>query len=229
MITHVQMRDSLNAEFAKIGKALSSPKRLQIIELLHQCAKSVETLAENTQMTLANTSQHLQVLRAAGLVESDRKGTFMIYKLSGPLVHELISKVRQVAETHLAEVDRALAKLRENSAELENVDRAKLTKLAKAGKVIILDVRPADEYQAAHLPYAISIPLEKLEGHLDKLPREQQIVAYCRGTYCFLAGEALQVLKRKGYHVSLLREGVSEWKEHGQPVVSGRKPIGTEE
>ena len=107
MITMLQMRESLNTEFAKIGKALSSPKRLQIIELLHQCSKSVDTLAENTQMTLANTSQHLQVLRAAGLVESSRSGTFIIYSLSGPLVHELISLVRQVAETHIAEVDRA--------------------------------------------------------------------------------------------------------------------------
>lgn len=229
MITLVQMRDNLNAEFAKIGKALSSPKRLQIIELLHQCPKSVDTLAENTQMTLANTSQHLQVLRGAGLVESDRNGTYMIYRLSGPLVHELISKVRQVAESHLAEVDRALAKLREESAELENVDRAKLTKLAKAGKVIVLDLRPTDEYQAAHLPYAISVPLETLEEHLDKLPQDQHIVAYCRGPYCLLASEAIRILKKKGYHVSQLRDGIGEWKEHGQPVVSGPDPIGKEE
>ncbi|MBK6765686.1 MAG: metalloregulator ArsR/SmtB family transcription factor [bacterium] len=228
MITMLQMRESLNTEFAKIGKALSSPKRLQIIELLHQCSKSVDTLAENTQMTLANTSQHLQVLRAAGLVESSRSGTFIIYSLSGPLVHELISLVRQVAETHIAEVDRALAKLRDSGTDLENVDRVKLTKLAKSGKVIVLDVRPHDEYQAAHVPYAISVPLEKLEDYLDRLPRDQQIVAYCRGPYCLLAGEAIRILKKHGLHASQLREGVSEWQRQGQAVVTGDDPAPAE-
>jgi len=229
MITMLQMRENLNSEFAKIGKALSSPKRLQIIELLHQCPKSVETLAENTEMTLANTSQHLQVLRAAGLVESSRNGTFMIYNLSGPLVHELITLVRQVAETHIAEVDRALAKFREPGSELENVDRAKLTKLAKSGKVIVLDVRPHDEYQAAHLPYAISIPLDMLEKHLDRLPREQQIVAYCRGPYCLLAGEAIRMLKRHGFHASQLRDSVSDWQRLGQTVATGDEPAPEED
>lgn len=219
MLTLVRLRDILNSEFSKIGRVLSSPKRIELIELLNECPKSVETLAENTGMSLANTSQHLQVLRGAGLVQAERRGTFMIYSLASSLVHDLVSMVRQVAETHLAEVDRALAKIRESSSELENVDRSKLIRLAKDGKVIVLDVRPKDEFEAAHLPYAISIPLAKLEQQLDSLPRDQQIVAYCRGPYCLLAGEAARILKKHGFQVSTLRDGVSEWKASGQQVV----------
>ncbi len=193
-----RLRDNLSSEFSKIGRVLSSPKRIEIIELLFQCPKSVETLAENTGMSLANTSQHLQVLRGAGMVEAQRSGTYMIYQLASPLVHELVSMVRQVAETHLADVDRALAKIREGTTDLENIDRTQLMQRAKEGKVIVLDVRPQDEYNAAHLPFAVSIPLAKLEKQLATLPRDQQIVAYCRGPYCLLAGEAVRLLKHKG-------------------------------
>jgi rhodanese-related sulfurtransferase/DNA-binding transcriptional ArsR family regulator len=215
-----RLRDTLNTEFSKIGRVLSSPRRIDIIELLKECPKTVETLADNTGMSLANTSQHLQVLRAAGLVLVERKGTYMIYSLASTLVHDLVSMVRQVAETHIADVDRALTKIRESSSELENVDRAKLMQLAKDGKVIVLDVRPKDEFEAAHLPYAISVPLGKLEQQLETLPREQQIVAYCRGPYCLLAGQAARILNKHGFHASTLRDGVLEWKASGQPVVS---------
>ncbi|MCB9357856.1 MAG: metalloregulator ArsR/SmtB family transcription factor [Calditrichaeota bacterium] len=221
MLNVARMRDSLNLEFSRIGRVLSSPKRIEIIELLRQCPKSVETLADNTGMSLANTSQHLQVLRGAGMVEAQRQGTYMIYQLTSPLVHELVSMVRQVAETHLADVDRAIAKIREGAAELENVDRMKLVQLAKEGKVIVLDVRPSDEYEAGHLPYAVSIPLAKLEKELSSLPHEQQIVAYCRGPYCLLAGEAVRILRKKGFQASNIRDGVGEWKALGLPVETG--------
>ena len=220
MLSLTRLRDTLHNEFSKIGRVLSSPKRIEIIELLHECSKSVETLADNTGMSLANTSQHLQVLRGAGMVEAERKGTYMIYSLASPLVHELVSMVRQVAETHLADVDRALSQIRESSNELEDVDRGKLMQLAKDGKVIVLDVRPKDEFEASHLPYAISIPLAKLEKQLDTLPREQQVVAYCRGPYCLLAGEATRILRKHGYQASSLRDGVAEWKAAGQQIVA---------
>ncbi|MCL4306220.1 ArsR family transcriptional regulator [bacterium] len=221
-MTHFdRLRDNLSSEFSKIGRVLSSPKRIEIIELLFQCPKSVETLAENTGMSLANTSQHLQVLRGAGMVEAQRSGTYMIYQLASPLVHELVSMVRQVAETHLADVDRALAKIREGTTDLENIDRTQLMQRAKEGKVIVLDVRPQDEYNAAHLPFAVSIPLAKLEKQLATLPRDQQIVAYCRGPYCLLAGEAVRLLKHKGFKATHIRDGVGEWKAHGLPLETG--------
>ncbi len=220
MDTVRQFRDTLNRNFSRIGKALSSHKRLELLELLHQCPKNVDALAANTEMSSANTSQHLQVLRAAGLVESSREGTHIFYRLSSELVWELVRTVRQVAETHLADVDRAIAQLRENQHSLEEVDRVKLAKLAAAGKVIVLDVRPSDEYEAAHLPYAISVPLDQLESFLNKLPADQKIVAYCRGPYCLLAGHAVKILRKHGFQANELGEGVAEWQERGLEVVT---------
>jgi len=218
MDTEQQLRDYLNREFARIGKALASHKRLEILELLHQCPKSVDTLAENTGMSPANTSQHLQILRGAGLVQSSRDGTYIIYRLTSEGVYDLLRVLRQVAETHLAEVDRALQKLHENPHALEQVGRERLAEMVKNGKVILLDVRPADEYAAAHLPRAVSIPLDELEQHLDRLPRNQQIVAYCRTPYCIMSNVAVSLLRRKGFNAAVLGESVSEWQEHGQDV-----------
>jgi rhodanese-related sulfurtransferase/DNA-binding transcriptional ArsR family regulator len=217
-----QFRENLNRHFSRIGKALSSHKRLEILELLRQCPKSVDSLAESTEMTSANTSQHLQVLRSAGLVESSRSGTHIVYRLSGDLVWELVRSVRQVAETHLADVDRALAQLRENQHTLEGVDRAELARLANAGKVIVLDVRPKDEFEAAHLPHAISIPLDDLENSLGKIPKHQTVVAYCRGPYCLLASQAVSLLRKHGFTASQLGEGLVEWRERGLPTESGQ-------
>lgn len=213
-----QFRDNLNRHFSRIGKALSSHKRLEILELLRQCPKSVDVLAAGTEMTSANTSQHLQVLRSAGLVESSRSGTHIVYRLSGDLVWELVRTVRQVAETHLADVDRALAQLRENQHSLAGVDRAELSRLASAGKVIVLDVRPKDEFEAAHLPHAISIPLDELEHSLGKFPPHQTVVAYCRGPYCLLASQAVAFLRKHGFSASQLGEGLTEWRESGMPT-----------
>ena len=215
-----RFRDNLNAHFSRVGKALSSHKRLEILDLLNQSPKSVDTLAEYTGMSSANTSQHLQVLRGAGLVESSREGTHIIYRLSGSLVYELVRKLRQVAETHLADVDRAIAQLREHQHVLEELDRVRLSQLASEGKVIVLDVRPTEEYRSAHLPYAVSIPLDQLDQHLDELPSDLQIVAYCRGPYCFLAGQAVALLRKKGYQANALGEGVSEWRDSGGDIVS---------
>jgi rhodanese-related sulfurtransferase len=219
MTTVREIKDKLNEQFARIGHALSSPKRLELLELLHQCEKSVETLVANSGMGVANTSRHLQVLRGAGLVETRRDGIYIFYRLADDQVYDLVSNMKRVAESRLAEVERVLANLADDSDEVEVMDRNKLMKLAKAGKIIVLDVRPADEYLAGHLPHAISIPLDRLKSHLNKLPLDQQIVAYCRGPYCVLSGEAVRVLRSKGFKATRLGDGVAEWKAAGMPVV----------
>jgi len=222
MTTVREIKDKLNEQFARIGHALSSPKRLELLELLHQCEKSVETLVANSGMSIANTSRHLQVLRGAGLVETRREGIYVFYRLPDDQVYEMVSSMKRVAESRLAEVERVLADLADDQNDVEVVDRAKLTKLAKAGKIIVLDVRPEDEYVAGHIPHAISIPLDKLKSHLNKLPQDQQIVAYCRGPYCVLSGEAVRVLRSKGFEATRLGDGIAEWRAAGQPVVSGQ-------
>ncbi|HEY3295312.1 MAG TPA: metalloregulator ArsR/SmtB family transcription factor [bacterium] len=221
MPTVRDIKDKLNEQFARIGHALSSPKRLELLELLHQCEKSVETLVANTGMTIANTSRHLQVLRGAGLVETRREGIYVFYRLADGQVYDLVSNMKKVAQSRLAEVERVLSDITDDPKEVEIIDRNKLLKLAKGGKIIMLDVRPEDEYAAEHIPHALSIPLDKLKSHLDRLPQGQQIVAYCRGPYCVLAGEAVRVLRSKGFEAIRLGDGVAEWKAAGMPVVHG--------
>jgi rhodanese-related sulfurtransferase len=221
-ITSVRdLKDKLNEQFARIGHALSSPKRLELLELLRQCEKSVETLVANSGMSVANTSRHLQVLRGAGLVETRRDGIYIIYRLADDQVYDLVSKMKRVAESRLAEVERVLAGLTDDQSDVEVMDRNKLMKLAKAGKVIVLDVRPEDEYLSGHIPHAISIPLDKLKSHLNKLPQDQQIVAYCRGPYCILSGEAVRILRSKGFAATRLGDGIAEWKAAGMQVAHG--------
>lgn len=213
------VKEKLNAQFARIGQALASPKRLELLELLHQCEKSVETLVENTGMSIANTSRHLQILRAAGLVETRREGIYIFYRLADHQVSDLVGTMKRVAQSRLAEVERVLAGFGDDSSEVESVERGQLLKLAKAGKIVVLDVRPEDEYRAEHLPNALSIPLSQLKNQLDRLPKDQRIVAYCRGPFCVMAGEAVRVLRSKGFQAVRLGDGVAEWKAAGMPVI----------
>ena len=153
-------------------------------------------------------------------METRREGTYVFYRLADEHVYELVSSMKHVAQSRLAEVERVLANLTDDDpADVEVIDRAKLLKLAKAGKILFLDVRPEDEYMAAHIPHALSIPLDKLKHHLNKLPQNQQIVAYCRGPYCLLASEAVRVLRGKGFEAIRLGDGVAEWKAAGLPLV----------
>jgi rhodanese-related sulfurtransferase len=220
MQTIRDIKDQLNEQFARIGHALSSPKRLELLELLRQCEKSVETLAKNAGMSVANTSRHLQILRGAELVAIRREGIYIIYRLADEQVAGLVSNLRSVAESRLAEVERVLESINEDMDELEVVDRVKLIQLAESGEIIVLDVRPEDEFQAAHLPHAVSIPLASLMDRINELPRNQQIVAYCRGPYCVLASQAVRILQGKGYNATRLGDGVAEWKAAGGQVVS---------
>ena len=170
-------------------------------------------------MSFANTSRHLQVLRGAGLVETRREGIHIFYRLADEQVHELVRSTKRVAQSRLAEVERVLSDITDDPDVVEVVDRNKLQKLVKAGKIIVLDVRPEDEYMAEHIPHALSIPLDKLKYHLNKLPKDHQIFAYCRGPYCILSGEAVRVLRGSGFQATLLGDGIAEWKAAGMPVV----------
>jgi rhodanese-related sulfurtransferase/DNA-binding transcriptional ArsR family regulator len=212
------VRDKLYEQFARIGHAMSTSKRLELLELLSQCEKDVETLAEHTQMSTANTSRHLQVLRGAGLVEARRAGLHVFYRLADEHVWELLNSMRRLADSRLADVDRIMAEMYSETDELEPIDRVHLLQLAKAGDITILDVRPEDEYRAAHLPHALSVPLPKLKTYLNKLPREQKIVAFCRGPYCLLAREALKIMRGKGFDAVRMKDGISEWRRARMPI-----------
>lgn len=219
-------KSELFEEFARVGKALANGKRLELLDLLSQGERSVETLAAAAGLGLSTASAHLQSLRHAGLVTTRRDGNRIHYDLAGPDVLALYSLVRSVAQEHVAEVEtKRVAYLgldpRRAGGEAE-VTREDLLVRARAGTVTVLDVRPDEEYSAAHIPGAISIPLEELSGRLSELPADREIVAYCRGAYCVLAYEAVDLLRSAGRSSSRLNEGMLEWKLRGLPVAAGR-------
>jgi rhodanese-related sulfurtransferase/DNA-binding transcriptional ArsR family regulator len=208
-------------QFARVAKAMSSGNRLELLEFLAQGERSVDALAEVSGMTVANTSQHLQQLRQAGLVESRKEGLRVYYRLSGDDVLELLDSVRQVAERHLAEVDRLVRDYLTSRDNLEPVLREDLLQRVKEGLVMVLDVRPAEEYRSGHLPGAVNVPLGELEGHLEQLDPQREVVAYCRGPHCILAFEAVARLRAQGISARRLQDGFPEWKGSGLPVESG--------
>ncbi|MBK8064982.1 MAG: metalloregulator ArsR/SmtB family transcription factor [Betaproteobacteria bacterium] len=212
------LKDLLYEQVARIGKAVSSPKRLELLELLAQGEKSVEILAAEISTDIKLTSAHLKSLREARLVTSRREGKYMIYGLSGGDVAGLWVMLREVAEEHLLELRLAVDAMKAEPAKLASVGRAELLEMARSGKVVVIDVRPREEYDAAHLPYARSMPLAELEQRLSELPKSRQIVAYCRGPYCLLSDEAVALLGARGYRVRKIFDGVSEWQAAGLPV-----------
>lgn len=206
---------------ASVARALGNGHRLALVERLAQTEASVETLAETTGLTVGNASQHLQQLRRAGLVTARRDGKQMFYRLTDERIVTLLTLLRQVAETNLAEMERLISRLfaaDDAKGALQSVDRDELLQGMASGKVALLDVRPELEYEAGHLPEAINIPLEQLEGMLEKLPKDKEIIAYCRGPYCVLSHEAVQRLRQLGYQVRRFEEGYPEWKAAGLPV-----------
>lgn len=214
-------KDAIYDQFARIGKAVSSPKRLELLDLLCQSERTVETLAKEAGMTMANASQHLQVLRAARLVEVEKEGVFITYRLADLSVCELFRAMRVLAESRLAEVEQIKRQFLEGREGMEPVDRDALLERVREGAVTVLDVRPAEEYNAGHIPGAVSIPLDELELHLSGLPRDQEIVAYCRGPYCVLSVQAVEILRSKGFHAVRLEEGIQDWRFIGLPVAVG--------
>jgi rhodanese-related sulfurtransferase/DNA-binding transcriptional ArsR family regulator len=210
----------LAGHLSRIGKALAGPVRVHILELLTQAPGTVEQLAAETAQSLANTSQHLRVLREARLVDAERRGLYVTYRLASPSVAELFVRFREVAEEQLSEVRLARQALAERSADVEVVDRKTLLQRLRSGAAILIDVRPAAEFAAGHLPGALSMPLAQLPKHLSGLPKGREIVAYCRGPYCTMAVEAVRLLVRRGRRARRLEDGVAEWRTAGLDVVT---------
>lgn len=218
MSTAGGFKQKLFAQFARVGKALSNGNRLELLEFLAQGERSVDDLAQASGLSMANTSQHLQQLRQAGLVHSRKEGLKVFYTLSGDDVILLLDALRGVAERHLADVDRLVHSYLTVRDELEPVPRSELLQRVQQGLVTVLDVRPVEEFSAGHIPGAINIPLSELESHLDQLDPAQEIVAYCRGPHCVLAFDAVARLRKQGLQARRLQDGFPEWKVAGLPV-----------
>lgn len=206
-----RVKDILYEQVARIGKATSSPKRLELIELLCQGEKTVETLAKEAAISMKLASAHLRELRSAHLVETERSGKNIFYRIANREVAEFWVAIRSLAEDRLVELKMALAQITNAPKELTPKDRDALVKAARKGEVIVLDVRPTPEFEAAHLPYAQSLPIDELKLRLSDLPKDKTIVAYCRGPYCLMAKDAVDLLKQKGFEAIHLPEGVAEW------------------
>jgi rhodanese-related sulfurtransferase/DNA-binding transcriptional ArsR family regulator len=221
-VAHRKFKDRLYGQFALIGKALASPGRLELLELLAQGPRTVEALATESSLSIANASQHLQILRQAGLVDSQKHGLFVEYRLAGQDVFELCRVLRVVAETRNAELERIVRDHFGDREASEAVSIDELLKRARKADVVILDTRPAAELAAGHIAGAISVPIEDLLQELRKLPKSKEYVAYCRGRYCVYADRAVEFLRKHGRRARRLLEGFPEWKAAGLPVEETR-------
>lgn len=215
---HRAFKDRLYGQFARIGKALGSPHRLELLELLAQGERTVEALANETGLSLANASQHLQGLREAGLVESRKQGLYVHYRLADATVFELSRTIRKVAEKRLAELERLVKEHFGNRADPEPVSMQELLTRAKKAEVVILDTRPSNEFAAGHIAGAVSIPIDELRKRLRELPKRKEFVAYCRGPYCVYADRAVELLRASGRRARRMLDGFPEWKAAGHPV-----------
>lgn len=211
----------LYEQLARVAKALAQPGRLELLEALGQGQRSVDGLATASGMSVANTSHHLQILRDGGLVTSRRDGLQIIYSLSDPDIPKLMSCMRRVAERQMAEVERIVRENFDSRDGLTPVKREELIKLVRKGEAMVIDVRPETEFAAGHIPGAVNVPLDVLPKRLKTLPKDQEIVAYCRGPYCMFALEAVTALRKKGYRARRLEEGFPEWKAGHLPVEEG--------
>lgn len=204
-------KDSTYTQLARIGKAIGSPRRLEILDVLTQGSKTVETIARETDMSVANTSQHLQTLLEVKLVECKKQGIYSHYRLADKTVVKFILSLQLLAEQRIAEIHKIREEIYTNKNNMEQVEMSQLVERMKEGKVTLIDVRPKEEYEVMHIPGADSIPLEELEKHLSSLPSNQEIVAYCRGRYCLLSVEAVEMLRAYGFKAVRLEESVQEW------------------
>jgi rhodanese-related sulfurtransferase len=212
-------KDSIYEQFARIGKAVSSPRRLELLDLLCQGPRTVEVLAKESGLTIANASQHLQILRSARLVDADKDGLYVIYRLADQNVCEFFRSMRLLAESRLAEVELIKRRFLEDRKGMMPVDREKLLRLVREEAVTVLDVRPSVEYNAGHIAGALSIPLKELQQRLSDLPRDQEIVAYCRGPYCVLSVLAVEMLRAQGFNAVRLEEGIQDLRTLGFPII----------
>jgi len=219
--TSRRFKDAIYEQFARIGSAVGSPRRLELLDLLCQGPRTVEALSRQAGQSLANTSHHLQVLRAARLVEAEKEGLFVTYRLAGREVCTFFQALRGLAESRLAEIERITRTFLVERGALEPVARDLLLERVRGGEVTVLDVRPREEFAAGHIPGAMSLPLEELERRLSELPQEREIVAYCRGPYCVMSIEAVALLKERGFTAVRMEDGVLEWRAHDWPIETG--------
>ena len=215
------LNTAIYEQLARIGQATASPNRLELLDLLSQGARTVEALARQTGQSVATTSHHLQVLRRARLVEAQKAGLYVTCRLADPHVGEFFLHLRSLAESRLAEVQQVTRQYLEQRGALEAVDSDELVRRVRAGEVTLIDVRPREEYVAAHIPGAISVPLADLRTRLGELQKRRDIVAYCRGPYCVMALDAVDLLRRKGFRAHRMEHGVPEWRAQGWRVETG--------
>lgn len=213
-----EFKDAVFEQFARIAAAFASPKRIELIDILAQGERNVESLAKEAHLSMANTSSHLRVLKTAGLVASRKKGLQVLYRVSDATVLTGYRALRSLAEDRLADIDRLVRDYFHDVENLEQIDRKALLDRARKGEVVVVDVRPREEYEAGHIPGALSIPLSLLEQHIFKIDPAREIIAYCRGPYCVLAAEAVKTMRKRGYRAFRLVDGYPEWRDAGLPV-----------
>lgn len=218
---HRQFKAALYAQFARIGHAVSTPKRLELLDLLGQAERTVADLALRTATPIKNTSAHLRALRHAGLVETRKDGPHVFYRLADERVHDFLRQLQELAHARLADVERVTQLYLDGRDAMEAVSARELARRMRAGDVTIIDVRPSEEYEAAHIPGALSVPIEQLKRGRATLPKTREIVAYCRGRYCVYAVEAVTLLRKRGYRARRLGDGLPGWRHSGRPVAVG--------
>ncbi|MGE0633956.1 MAG: ArsR/SmtB family transcription factor [Pseudobdellovibrionaceae bacterium] len=213
-----QIKDAIYGHLATLTKALSSPKRIEIIDLLCQGEKTVESISEQAVLGLKNASAQLKELKAARLVESRKDGKYVYYRIADPSVARFWIKLRTFGNDRITEIQNITQEALSGPEALEQMNRKTLLTKAKRGDVVLIDVRPSDEYEAGHLPFAISVPVSEISKHLKAFSKKKEIVAYCRGPYCFFAKDAVDTLRKHGYKAYNLKDSVHDWSEHGLPI-----------
>jgi rhodanese-related sulfurtransferase len=221
--TQRQFKDEIYEQVARISKAASAPKRLELLDLLSQGPRTVEALANLAGITIGNASQHLKILRAARLVDASKRGLYVEYRLADEEVARFFVALRELAGSRLAEVERVTRAYFEGRDELEAVEGEELVRRVRGGEVTVLDVRPAEEYAAGHIPGALSVPVSELAQRLKEIPRDRDVVAYCRGPYCVMAVEAVDILRRRGFTAHRMEQGVADWRARGWRIVRSGK------
>jgi rhodanese-related sulfurtransferase/DNA-binding transcriptional ArsR family regulator len=221
MASHREFKDALYAQFARIGHALASPKRIELLDLLGQGEKAVEALADHVAMPVKNTSAHLRVLRQARLVETRRRGTYVYYRLADDDVFRLLRALETLGHSRLADVQQVVHSYLDGHDDLEPVTFGELRRLMRDDDVTVVDVRPVEEYQAGHIPGAVSVPVPELKRRLGELPKNREVIAYCRGRYCVYSLDAVSLLRKHGYRARRTHEGLPDWRAAGLPLEVG--------
>lgn len=222
-MSHRQFKDGVYEQLARIGKAVSAPKRIELLELICQGPRTVEALAKLADLSVANASQHLKVLRAARLIDAEKKGLYVEYRLADESVGRYLLSTQSLADARLAEIRQLTHDFLEQRGALEPVNREELMRRVRDGDVVVLDVRPSEEYAAGHIPGAVSVPIGELKARLKELPKGKEIVAYCRGPYCIMSIEAVELLRKKGFRAQRMEQGVLDWRARGWRIEAGTK------